>query len=92
MANTNFPLQISKVRSIERFGENIGQLSQDINVSHLNVSLFNVISQDVVSPLKVSHSLVKNWVFGYRDGTGVITHEGNSLKNHSKVSHGVHNP
>jgi hypothetical protein len=31
-------------------------------------------------------------VFGYRDGTGVIAHEGNSLKTHSKVSHGVHNP
>jgi hypothetical protein len=30
--------------------------------------------------------------FGYRDGTDVITHEGNSLKAHSKVSHGVHNP
>jgi hypothetical protein len=29
--------------------------------------------------------------FGYRDGTGVVTHEGNSLEDHSKVSHGVHN-
>jgi hypothetical protein len=51
-----------------------------------------MISQEVVSPLKMSHSLVDNWVFGYRDGTGVITHEGNSLKAHSIVSHGVHNP
>jgi hypothetical protein len=44
-----------------------------------------------VSSLKVSHSLVEDWIFGYRDGTGVIAHEGNSLKNHSKVSHGAHN-
>jgi hypothetical protein len=51
-----------------------------------------VISQEVVSPLKVSHSFVEDWIFGYRDGTSVVTHEGNSLKNHSKVSHVVHNP
>jgi hypothetical protein len=31
-------------------------------------------------------------MFGHKDGTGVIAHEGNSLKAHSKVSHGVHNP
>jgi hypothetical protein len=45
-----------------------------------------------VSPLKVSHSLVEDWIFCYRDGTSVIVHEGNSLKDHSKVSYGVHNP
>jgi hypothetical protein len=45
-----------------------------------------------MSTLKASHSFVKNWVFGYRDSTGVIAHEGNSLKNHSKVSHGVYDP
>jgi hypothetical protein len=63
-----------------------------MNVSHPDISLFNLVSQDVVSPLKVSHSLVEDWVFGYRDGTGVVAHEGNSLRDHSKVSHGVHNP
>jgi hypothetical protein len=45
-----------------------------------------------VSPLKVSHSFVKDWIFSYINGTGVITHERNSIKDHSKVSHGVHNP
>jgi hypothetical protein len=44
MANTNFPLQISKARSIEGFGEDISQLSHGIDVSHLNISLLNVIS------------------------------------------------
>jgi hypothetical protein len=29
--------------------------------------------------------------FSYKDGIGVVTHEENSLKDHSKVSHGVHN-
>jgi hypothetical protein len=43
-----------------------------------------------VSSLNMSHFFVKDWIFGYRDGTGVIAHEGNSLKPHSKVSHGVH--
>jgi hypothetical protein len=51
-----------------------------------------MISQEVVSSLNMSHFFVKDWIFGYRDGTGVIAHEGNSLKPHSKVSHGVHYP
>jgi hypothetical protein len=92
MANTNFPPQSSKVRRIKGFGEDISQLSLGINVSHLNVSLLNVISQEVVNTLKVSHSVMEDWIFGYRDGTGVVAHEGNSLKDHSKISHGVHNP
>jgi hypothetical protein len=45
-----------------------------------------------MSPLKVSHYLVEDWIFGYRDSTGVIAYEGNYLKSHSKVSHVVHNP
>jgi hypothetical protein len=92
MANTNFPPQISKARSIEGFGEDIGQLSLGVYVSHLNISFLNAISQEVVSPLKMSHSFVEDWIFGYTDGTGVIAHERNTLKANSKVSHGVHNP
>jgi hypothetical protein len=92
MANTNFPLQISKAKSIEGFGENISQLSLCVYVSHLNISILYMISHEVVSPLKMSHSLVEDYIFGYTDGIAVIAHEGNSLKAHSKVSHGVHNP
>jgi hypothetical protein len=92
MANTNFSPQSSKARSVKRFGENIGQLSLCINISHLYVSLLNMVSREVVSPLKVSYSFIEDWILGYRDGTGVVTHEGNSLEDHSKVSHGVHNP
>jgi hypothetical protein len=60
MANTNFLSQISKARSIEGFGEDISQLSLGVNVSHLNISLLNMISQEVVSPLKVYHSLLRD--------------------------------
>jgi hypothetical protein len=63
-----------------------------MNISHLYVPLFNKVSQEVLSPLKVCHSFVEDWGFGYRDGISVVIHEGNSLKDHSKVSHGVHNP
>jgi hypothetical protein len=87
-----FPPQSSKVRSIKRFGENISQPSLCVNVPHLDISLFHMISQEVVSHFEVFHSFVEDWVFGYRDGTSVIAHEGNSLKHHSKVSHGVYNP
>jgi hypothetical protein len=40
----------------------------------------------------MSHLFVEDWIFCYRDSTGVIAHEGNSLKPHSKISHGVHYP
>jgi hypothetical protein len=91
MANTNFLSQSSKARRIKGFHENISQLSLCIDISHLNISILNVISQEVVSFQGVSF-FVQDWVFGYRDGIYVIAREGNSLKNHSKVSHGVHNP
>jgi hypothetical protein len=51
-----------------------------------------MISQEVLSALKVSHSLMKDMIFGCRDDTGVIVYEGNSLKAHSKVTHGMNNP
>jgi hypothetical protein len=92
MANTNFPPQISKSRRIKGFDENVSQLSLDVYVSHLNVSFLYMISQEVVSSLNISHLFVEDWIFGYRDGTIVIAHEGNSLKPHSRVSHGVHYP
>jgi hypothetical protein len=63
------------VRSIKGFDENISQLSLFINVSHLYVSILNMVSQKVVS-----HSFVKDWVFSYRDDTGAVVHEENSLE------------
>jgi hypothetical protein len=63
MANTNPPLrppQSSKARRIKGLGEDINQLSLGIDVPHLNISRLNVISQEVVSPLKVSHSFVED--------------------------------
>jgi hypothetical protein len=86
------PPQISKSRRIKGFGENVGQLSLIVYIPHLNVPLLYMISQKVVSALNMSHLFVKDWIFGYRDGTGIITHEGDSLKPHSKISHGVHYP
>jgi hypothetical protein len=86
------PPQSSKVRSINGFGKNISQLSLCVNVSHLDISLFHMISHEVLSHFEVFHSFVEDWVFGYRDGTDLVTHEGNSLKDHSKVSYSVHNP
>jgi hypothetical protein len=92
MANTNFPPQSCKARSIKGFGENISKLSLSVNVSRLDISLFNMVSQEMVSPLMVSNYFVQDWIFDYRDGIGIVVHEGNSLKDHSKVSHGVPNP
>jgi hypothetical protein len=92
MANTNAPPQISISRIIKGSSEDIGQLSLDVYVSHLNDSFLYVISQKVMSSLNMSHFFVEDMIFCYRDGTGVIAHEENSLKPHSKISHSVHYP
>jgi hypothetical protein len=65
MTNTNFPPQISKLRKIKGFGEDIGQLSLSVYISHLNVSLLYMISQEVMSSLNMSHLFVEDWIFGY---------------------------
>jgi hypothetical protein len=65
MTNTNFPSQISKSRRIKEFGEDIGQLSPDVYVSHLNVTSLNMISQEVVSSLNMPHLFMKDKIFGY---------------------------
>jgi hypothetical protein len=65
MAKTNFPSQISKLRRIKWFGEDIGQLSLSVYISHLDVSLLYMISQKVVSSLNMSHIFVEDWIFGY---------------------------
>jgi hypothetical protein len=60
MSNTKFPSQSSKARSIKEFGENISQLSLCVTVSHLDISLFHMISQEVVSHFDVFHSFVED--------------------------------
>jgi hypothetical protein len=66
MVNTNPPPpQISKSRRIKGLGENGSQLPVCVYVSHLNVSFRNVISQEVVSSLNMSHLFVEDWIFDY---------------------------
>jgi hypothetical protein len=60
MVNTNPPSQISKSRRIKGFGENIGQLSLGVYISHLNVPLLYMISQKVLSPLSMSHLFMED--------------------------------
>jgi hypothetical protein len=59
------PSQISKLRRIKGFGENVGQLYLGVYVSHLNVPLLYVISPKVVSPLNMPHLFVEDCIFGY---------------------------
>jgi hypothetical protein len=60
-----FPPQISKLRRIKGFGENAGQLSLGVYISHLNVPLLYKISQKVVSALNMSHLFMEDWIFSY---------------------------
>jgi hypothetical protein len=59
------PISSCKSRRIKGFGVNVSQLSLDVYIPHLNVSLLYMISQKVVSPLNMSHLFVKDWIFGY---------------------------
>jgi hypothetical protein len=52
--------QISKSRRIKGFGEYVGQLSPGVYVSHPNVSLLYMISQEVVSSLNISHLFMED--------------------------------
>jgi hypothetical protein len=80
MANTNFPLQISKSRRIKGLGENVGQLSLGVYIPHLNVPLLYMISQKVVSPLNMSHLL---WKTGFlaTEMALVLSHMRGTLSN-----------
>jgi hypothetical protein len=62
MANTKFfpPLQGSKSTSIKGFDENISQLSLCVNVFHHYITLFNMVSQEVVSHFYVFCSPMEN--------------------------------
>jgi hypothetical protein len=54
------PPKISKPRRIKGFGEDVGQLSLGVYIPHLNVPLLYMISQNVVSPLNMSHLFVED--------------------------------
>jgi hypothetical protein len=60
MANTKLPPQRSKMRRIEGFGENVGQLPLCVNKFHLYLSLLNMVSQKVVSHFDVFGSPMEN--------------------------------
>jgi hypothetical protein len=64
MTNTKFPPQRSKTGSIKGFGENVSQLHLCVNVFHRYISLFNMISQEVVSHFYVFCSPMGNWILG----------------------------
>jgi hypothetical protein len=64
MANTKFPMQRSKTRSIKGFGKNINQLSLGVNVFHHYVSFLSMVTQEVVSHFDVFRSRMENWVLG----------------------------
>jgi hypothetical protein len=60
-----FPPANQQIEKNKGFGENVSQLSVDVYISHLNVSLLYMISQEVVSSLNMSHLFVKDWISGY---------------------------
>jgi hypothetical protein len=85
MANTNSPPQISKSRRIKGFGEDVGQLSLGVYVSHLNIPLLYMISQKVVSPLNMSHLFAETG-FLATDMALVLTHMRGILSNFTPKS------
>ena len=64
VANTKLTTKGSKTRSIKRFGENISKLFLGFNSPHLNLSLLNIVSQEVVSHLDVFDLTMETGIFG----------------------------
>ena len=64
MANAKLTTKGSKTRSIKRFGENISKLFLGLNSPHLNLSLLNIVSQEVVSHLNVFDFTMEAEIFG----------------------------
>jgi hypothetical protein len=62
MANTNPPPRKSAKREASRGLVNISANCLGVYVSHLNVSLLYMISQEVVSSLNMSYLFVKDWI------------------------------
>jgi hypothetical protein len=56
------PPQRNKTRRVKGFGENVGQLPLCVNKLHLYLSIFNMVSQKVVSHFDVFGSPMENWV------------------------------
>jgi hypothetical protein len=54
------PIYPRKSRRIKGFDENVSQLPLCVYVFHLNVSFLNVISQEVVSSLNMSHPFMED--------------------------------
>ena len=64
MANAKLTTKGSKTRGIKRFGENISKLFLGLNFPHLNLSLLNIVYQEVVSHLDVFDLTMEAGIFG----------------------------
>jgi hypothetical protein len=63
-----------------------------INVAKLYISLFLVISQEVVADINVLGFGVEDRVFGYAYGTRAITKQGHSSVTQTKIPQGGDHP
>ena len=59
----------------ESLGEDVCNLILRSTIRQNNISLFNIITQEVMSHINMFCSLMLNWTLPYTDNTGVVTHK-----------------
>ena len=74
------PLTSVQTRLGQEFGEDICELVLDVNMAQVYITLLIVVVQEMKADLYMFGFLVKNWVFGYAYGTGVVTKQRHSPK------------
>jgi len=61
----------------ERFSANVGQLSLGRNITKTNKALHELVSDEVVIKFDVFGSFTENGVFGYINGSQIVTFDRN---------------
>ena len=64
VANAELTTKGSKTQNIKQFGENVSKLFLSLNSPHHNLSLLNIVSQEVVSHLDVFDLTMEARIFG----------------------------
>ena len=64
--------QASKVRLVQRFGEDIGKLELGVNVPQIDVPFLNMVTKKMEANINMLCFRMKHGILGDTDGTGAI--------------------
>ena len=83
--NTNVLEKEFKWFAIKRFGEQVSLLIISMNELKSERTIFDKLSNEVMSNIYVFSSRILNWFFRYVDGTGIVTVDGKMILTNSVI-------